>query len=82
MITIEDLIKQHIDHTAFDVTGKPRCENYKRYKAIEQSLVTCNIILNRFGLRCDGKDFYTGYDTIQYWNNIKLELLKEKDLCK
>jgi hypothetical protein len=44
--------------------------------AIQQSIIAVDEILNNFGLRTNGQNFYTEYKAVEYYQEVKQEIEK------
>ena len=49
---------------------------YKNQYAKECALIAVDEILNNFGQLTNGANFYTSYDAVKYWQEVKQELEK------
>jgi len=65
----QDLIDKYQDNILSFLNDKMKKENAKRC-----ALIAVDEILNTFGTLTNGARFYTGYDAIRYYNEVRKEI--------
>lgn len=73
MSTAKEKAKELVDKYYLKI--KENKYHYVHQTAVECAIVAVDEILNNFGLVADGKMFYTEYRAIEYWQEVKEELL-------
>ena len=67
-----ELIKK-FSSFAHDEFGHEKINNYKSKQC---ALISVDEILNNFGLRTNGQNFYTEYSAVEYYQEVKAEIEK------
>jgi hypothetical protein len=49
-------------------------DGYLGEQHIQCALIAVDEILNNFGLRTNGQNFYTEYSAVEYWQEVKKEI--------